>query len=107
DRRAGAISEDDARALREHAAAAHAPTVALPADIEGLVSAGQAFHRQFIGLLGNEALQGFFRRLDITGIWARAAPDIDRLGRTSATYLGELIDACVAGDRDLAKKILY
>jgi flavin reductase (DIM6/NTAB) family NADH-FMN oxidoreductase RutF/DNA-binding GntR family transcriptional regulator len=107
DKVAGAISEDDARTLREHATAAHEATIAQPADIEGLVSSGQAFHQQFIGLLGNEALQGFFRRLDITAIWARAAPDIDRLGRTSATYLRELIDACVAGDRDVAKKILY
>jgi flavin reductase (DIM6/NTAB) family NADH-FMN oxidoreductase RutF/DNA-binding GntR family transcriptional regulator len=107
DKVAGAIRKDDAETLRKHATDAHQATVAQPADIEGLVKAGHAFHQHFIGLLGNEALQGFFRRLDITAIWARAAPDIDRLGTTSAAYLGELVDACIAGDRDLAKKILY
>jgi flavin reductase (DIM6/NTAB) family NADH-FMN oxidoreductase RutF/DNA-binding GntR family transcriptional regulator len=107
DRVAGAISDDDARTLHEHASAAHEATLAQPADIEGLVSSGQGFHEHFIGLLGNEALQGFFRRLDITAVWARAAPDIDRLGNTSATYLRELVDACVTGDRDLATRILY
>jgi len=107
DKVAGSIGEDDAQALRHSAAEADEATRAQPADIDGLVRAGHAFHEHFIGLLGNEALQGFFRRLDITAVWARAAPDIDRLGKTSATYLRELIDACVAGDRDLAKQILY
>jgi DNA-binding GntR family transcriptional regulator len=107
DKVAGAIREDDARTLREHATAAYEATVAEPVNIEGLVSSGHAFHQHFIGLLGNEALQGFFRRLDISAIWARAAGDIDRLGHTSATYLRELVDACVAGERDLATKILY
>jgi 4-nitrophenol 2-monooxygenase / 4-nitrocatechol 4-monooxygenase, reductase component len=107
DKVAGAVSEDDARTLRQHATSAYEATLARPVDIDGLVTSGHAFHQHFIGLLENEALQAFFRRLDITAVWARAAPDIDRLGHTSATYLRELLDACIAGDRDLAKRILY
>jgi flavin reductase (DIM6/NTAB) family NADH-FMN oxidoreductase RutF len=107
DKVAGQIGDDDAAALRTHATDANDATTTKPADIEKLVRSGHAFHQHFIGLLGNEALQSFFRRLDINAIWMRAAPDIDRRGNTSAVYLGELVEACVAGDRELAKRILY
>jgi DNA-binding GntR family transcriptional regulator len=107
DKVAGEIATDDAQALRRYASDAYEATVSKPADIEKLVRSGHAFHEHFIGLLGNEALRGFFRRLDITAIWARAAPDIDRRGNTSAVYLGELIDACIVGDRELARQILH
>jgi flavin reductase (DIM6/NTAB) family NADH-FMN oxidoreductase RutF/DNA-binding GntR family transcriptional regulator len=107
DKVAGAIPDADADALRAHAHAAQEAATARPANIAELVTAGHAFHEHFIGLLRNDALQSFFRRLDIGGIWARAAPDIDRRGKTSASYLGELVDACVAADRDAAKQILY
>ena len=32
---------------------------------------------------------------------------MDRRGRTSAAYLGQLVDACVAGERDRATQLLY
>jgi 4-nitrophenol 2-monooxygenase / 4-nitrocatechol 4-monooxygenase, reductase component len=107
DKVSGAIAEQDAQTLRAYAATANAAAVSQPADIEGMLRAGHAFHEHFIGLLGNEALHSFFLRLDIGGIWARAAPDIDRQGKTSAAYLGELLEACMAGDGDKAKQTLY
>ncbi len=107
DKVAGSIGDHDADILRGHATDAYEATVVQPADIDRLVKAGHSFHQHFIGLLDNEALLSFFGRLDISAIWARAAPDIDRLGKTSAIYLGELVNACVAGDRELARQILY
>jgi flavin reductase (DIM6/NTAB) family NADH-FMN oxidoreductase RutF/DNA-binding GntR family transcriptional regulator len=107
DKVSGAIDDGDVETLRGHARAADAAAKGRPADIEELLRAGHAFHEHFIGLLGNEALQSFFRRLDIGGIWARAAPDIDRRGKTSASYLGELVEACASGDSDKAKQTLY
>lgn len=107
DKVSGAIEDQDAEALRGYARAAVAAAAARPADIEALLSAGHGFHERFIGLLQNEALQTFHRRLDFHGIWARVAPDTVRLGKTSAGHLGELLDACVAGDEELAKQRLY
>jgi 4-nitrophenol 2-monooxygenase / 4-nitrocatechol 4-monooxygenase, reductase component len=107
DKVSGQVGDLDAEVLRRHAHAADVAATAQPADIETMLSEGHAFHEHFIGLLGNEPLHGFFRRLDFHSIWARAAPDIDRLGRTSASYLVDLIEACVAGDAESAKNTLY
>jgi flavin reductase (DIM6/NTAB) family NADH-FMN oxidoreductase RutF/DNA-binding GntR family transcriptional regulator len=107
DKVAGAISEADAATLRAHVAGAQAAATARPPDIEALVDAGHEFHAHFIGLLENEALLSFFHRLDFTAIWRRAGPVIDRRGKTSAEYLGQLVEACLAGDGDMAKTALY
>jgi flavin reductase (DIM6/NTAB) family NADH-FMN oxidoreductase RutF/DNA-binding GntR family transcriptional regulator len=107
DKVAGTISDEDAATLREHAIAAQTAATGQPPDIDALVDAGHAFHAHFIGLLDNEALMTFFRRLDFQAIWRRAAPVIDRRGKTSAEYLGQLVDAVVAGDPKAAKAVLY
>jgi flavin reductase (DIM6/NTAB) family NADH-FMN oxidoreductase RutF/DNA-binding GntR family transcriptional regulator len=107
DKVAGALSDADARTLRAHADAAYAAATREPPDLDGLLDAGHAFHEHLIGLLHNEALLGFFQRLDFQAIWRRAAPTIDAQGRTSAAYLPELVDAFVAGDGDKAKRVLY
>jgi flavin reductase (DIM6/NTAB) family NADH-FMN oxidoreductase RutF/DNA-binding GntR family transcriptional regulator len=104
---AGALSEADARTLRDHAESAHAAALAEPPDVEGLLRSAFAFHEHFIGLLRNEALTTLFHRLDLQAIWVRASPALTRHGRPSAAYLIRLVDACVAGDRAEAKRILY
>jgi DNA-binding GntR family transcriptional regulator len=72
----------------------------------GLGRAGHQFHLHFVGLLRNEALTGFIRRLEFHAIWATVAPDLERLGKISALYLPDLVEACAAGRRDEAKKLL-
>jgi DNA-binding GntR family transcriptional regulator len=39
-------------------------------------------------------------------IWATVAPDVERLGRVNASYLPGLVEACVAGDKEEAKRLL-
>jgi flavin reductase (DIM6/NTAB) family NADH-FMN oxidoreductase RutF/DNA-binding GntR family transcriptional regulator len=107
DKVAGTLDEADAAILRGHARVAQEAVTRRPPDLDQLVNEGHAFHAHFIGLLGNEALLTFFRRLDLTAIWGRAAPVIDRRGKTSAAYLADLVDACAAGDADTAKTVLY
>ena len=107
DKVCGRLGQADAERLNVLAAATASAARAHPIDVPGLLSSGQRFHEHFIGLLGNEALESFFRRLDFRGIWSRAAPDLDRFGRTTATYLRELVDACATGDRETARRLLY
>jgi DNA-binding GntR family transcriptional regulator len=107
DKVAGAIDEADATRLRAHAEAAHAATRADPPDVQRLLRFAQAFHVEFIGLLANEALLSFFLRLDLTAIWVRASPVLTDRGRPSAAYLIRLLDACIAGDAETAREVLY
>ena len=103
---AGAMSDDDIKALRSYAEAAHAAAASRPVDMAALGRAGHHFHLHFVGLLRNEALTGFVRRLEFHAIWATVAPDLERLGKVSALYLPDLVEACAAGDRDEAKRLL-
>jgi flavin reductase (DIM6/NTAB) family NADH-FMN oxidoreductase RutF/DNA-binding GntR family transcriptional regulator len=105
--KAGQVADADATALRAYSDAAQQAATADPPNIDALVEAGHAFHRHFIGLLDNEALLTFHDRLDVQAIWRRAAPVIDKRGRTSAAYLPQLVDTFLAGDRDGAKRVLY
>jgi DNA-binding GntR family transcriptional regulator len=107
DKVAGAIGDRDAATLRAHADAAWAAATARPPDVEALVVAGHAFHAHFIGLLANEAVLSFFLRLDFQAIWRKAGPHMNGRGKTRASYLRELADACIAGDRETAKTVLY
>jgi flavin reductase (DIM6/NTAB) family NADH-FMN oxidoreductase RutF/DNA-binding GntR family transcriptional regulator len=107
DKVCGHIASADVERLQMLAASTVRAARARPMDIPGLLSSGQGFHEHFIGLLGNEVLESVFRRLDFRGIWSRAAPDLDRFGRTTATYLRDLVEACAAGDRDRARRLLY
>jgi flavin reductase (DIM6/NTAB) family NADH-FMN oxidoreductase RutF/DNA-binding GntR family transcriptional regulator len=107
DRVSGHLADADIERLTTLAAAAREAAAATPPNIPALVRSGQEFHLQFVGLLGNEALKGFFARLDFGEIWVRAAPDLAQFGRTNAAYLSELVEACRAGDRDRARRILY
>ncbi len=107
DKVSGRLAEADIETLSGLAAATQAAATASPPDIPTLVRSGQDFHAHFVGLLDNDALTGFFARLDLRGIWLRAAPDLSHFGRTNATYLGELVDACRTGDSDRARQILY
>jgi flavin reductase (DIM6/NTAB) family NADH-FMN oxidoreductase RutF/DNA-binding GntR family transcriptional regulator len=107
DKVAGALSPEDAATLREHARAAQSAVDAEPPDLKGLFVAGREFHTHFIGLLDNEALLGLYRRLDFGAIWGRAAPVVDERGQISAAYLAELAEACIAGDGERAKTVLY
>jgi flavin reductase (DIM6/NTAB) family NADH-FMN oxidoreductase RutF/DNA-binding GntR family transcriptional regulator len=107
DKLAGRLDEADATRLRALAEAAHAAAKAEPPDVDGLLRNAQEFHDGFIGLLGNEALLGFYHRLDIGAIWVRASPMLTQRGRPSAAYLIRIIDACAAGDPAEAKRILY
>jgi 4-nitrophenol 2-monooxygenase / 4-nitrocatechol 4-monooxygenase, reductase component len=103
---AGAMSDDDIDKLRSYAQAAQAAAASHPVDMAGLGRAGHEFHQHFVGLLRNEALTGFVRRLEFHAIWATVAPDLERLGKISALYLPELVESCAAGRRDEAKRIL-
>jgi 4-nitrophenol 2-monooxygenase / 4-nitrocatechol 4-monooxygenase, reductase component len=109
DKVAGSLSEEDVEALRAHARAADDAVTARPPDVDRAVAEGQAFHAHFIGLLDNELLGSFYRRMDLTGIWRRAAPSIGRIrrSRSNDSYLIDLTDACVSGQRDVAREILY
>jgi flavin reductase (DIM6/NTAB) family NADH-FMN oxidoreductase RutF/DNA-binding GntR family transcriptional regulator len=107
DKICGQLASEDVERLRALAHATAEAARARPLDVAGLLQSGQGFHEHFIGLLGNETLQVFFRRLDFRGIWSRAAPDLDRFGRTTATYLGDLVDACETGDSGAARRLLY
>lgn len=109
DKVAGSLSEEDAEVLRAHAHAADGAAAAHPPDVDRAVAEGQAFHAHFIGLLGNEPLLSLYRRIDLTAIWRRAAASLGRIApsRSNAAYLIDLTDACVAGDREQARKILH
>lgn len=107
ERLAGQFSDEQLGPLREFATAAHDAATAEPVDMVTLGRMGQRFHNHFVGLLDNETLTAFLHRLDFQGIWTRVAPDLEKVGRISADYLGELVDACVAGDRDAAVGILF
>jgi 4-nitrophenol 2-monooxygenase / 4-nitrocatechol 4-monooxygenase, reductase component len=102
----GRFSQADLNALRELADTARAAAKADPVDMVTLGKVGRQFHIRFVGLLDNEALSAFLQRLDLQGIWTRVAPDLEKMGKISADYLGELVDACVRGDRDAAVRIL-
>jgi flavin reductase (DIM6/NTAB) family NADH-FMN oxidoreductase RutF/DNA-binding GntR family transcriptional regulator len=104
---AGAMSEEDVQELRGYAQVAHNAASSQPVDMVALGRAGRDFHQHFVGLLKNEALASFVRRLDFHVIWATVAPDIERLGKINASYLVDLVDACAAGERDRAKQLLY
>jgi flavin reductase (DIM6/NTAB) family NADH-FMN oxidoreductase RutF len=103
---AGAVPPSDAKRLRALARTAEQAANQQPVDMETLGRAGRDFHQHFVGLLGNEALTSFVRRLDFHTIWATVAPDIERLGQVNASYLPQLVEACVAGDREEAKRLL-
>jgi flavin reductase (DIM6/NTAB) family NADH-FMN oxidoreductase RutF len=109
DRVAGSLSAQDADVLRAHARAADEAAAAHPPDVDRAVAEGQAFHAHFIGLLDNEPLLSFYRRIDLTAIWRRAAASLGRIApsRSNAAYLIDLTDACTAGDREQAREILH
>lgn len=106
DRFAGRLSEADAETLRSNARTAEAAAQQSPVDMATLGRAGRKFHEHFVGLLGNEALSSFVRRLDFHVIWATVAPDVERLGQINASYLPRLVECCVAGDAGEAKRLL-
>jgi flavin reductase (DIM6/NTAB) family NADH-FMN oxidoreductase RutF/DNA-binding GntR family transcriptional regulator len=106
DKVAGSLSASDAARLRTSARQAEQAANERPVDMVALGRAGRDFHEHFVGLLASEALSSFVRRLDFHVIWATVAPDIERLGRINASYLPGLVDACVAGDREEAKRLL-
>jgi flavin reductase (DIM6/NTAB) family NADH-FMN oxidoreductase RutF/DNA-binding GntR family transcriptional regulator len=104
---AGAVPDDDLDKLRSYARAAQAAAASRPVDMASLGRAGHQFHLHFVGLLRNEALTGFVRRLEFHALWATVAPDLERMGKVSvALYLPELVEACAAGRRDEAKRLL-
>lgn len=103
---AGALSAADAKSLRSSAQKAEQAANATPVDMVTLGRAGRDFHEHFVGLLGSEALSSFVRRLDFHVIWATVAPDIERLGRINASYLPKLVEACVDGDQEEAKRLI-
>lgn len=107
DKVAGHLHDVDAAHLMTLAASAREAAEASPADLSGLLRAVQDFHVHFIGLLGNDALSGFFSRLGYRPIWSREIPDPQRYGRTTAGYLADLVDACARGDADRARRTLY
>ena len=107
DKVAGALAAEDAATLRAHAQAAQSAVAGDPPDLKALYKEGREFHSHFIGLLDSEALLSFYRRLDFGAIWGRAAPVVDERGEFSAAYLGELAEACIAGDAERAKAVLY
>jgi len=106
DKVAGALSASAAERLRSSARQADEAANAHPVDMVALGRAGREFHEQFVGLLGSEAISSFVRRLDFHVIWATVAPDIERVGRINASYLPGLVDACVAGQPEVAKRLL-
>jgi flavin reductase (DIM6/NTAB) family NADH-FMN oxidoreductase RutF/DNA-binding GntR family transcriptional regulator len=103
----GAMADEDVEALRSCASVATDAADARPVDMVTLGRAGREFHERFVGLLENEAISSFIRRLDFNVIWATVAPDVERLGKISAAYLVDLVDACVAGNKEEARRILY
>jgi flavin reductase (DIM6/NTAB) family NADH-FMN oxidoreductase RutF/DNA-binding GntR family transcriptional regulator len=106
-RMAGRFSPADLDRLRELATTAQRAAVADPVDMVLLGKVGRRFHDHLVSLLDNEALGAFLHRLDVQGIWTRVAPDLEKVGKISADYLGELVDACESGDRDAAVRILF
>jgi len=107
DKVSGRIDLADAERLRALAGATRIAAHAQPPDIDELLRSGQGFHEHFIGLLDNEALKSFFQRLDFRGIWSRAAPDLESFGRTTPAYLDGLVTACVEGNSEVARQLLY
>jgi flavin reductase (DIM6/NTAB) family NADH-FMN oxidoreductase RutF/DNA-binding GntR family transcriptional regulator len=105
-RLAGQISDVDLDLLGDLAETAHQAANADPVDMALLGRVGRRFHDHFVGLLDNETLSAFLHRLDMQAIWWRVAPDLENVGRINADYLGELVAACRAGDRDAAVAIL-
>ncbi len=102
----GRFPPADLDLLRELATTARQAAVSDPVDMVLLGKVGRKFHNHLVGLLDNEALSAFLHRLDIQGIWTRVAPDLEKVGKISADYLVELVDACESGDRDAAVRIL-
>jgi flavin reductase (DIM6/NTAB) family NADH-FMN oxidoreductase RutF/DNA-binding GntR family transcriptional regulator len=103
---AGTLSEDDVADLRRRARAVEQGFSAEPADLDQILAAGQEFHERFVDLLHNDFLADAHHRLALQAIWARSLPTLDWARRVDASYLGELVEACVRGDADTARRVL-
>jgi flavin reductase (DIM6/NTAB) family NADH-FMN oxidoreductase RutF/DNA-binding GntR family transcriptional regulator len=103
---AGQIDDHEAQDLRLLADAACQSVQEAPPDLRALARAAAAFHERFVGLLGNDVTSDFYRRLQVESIWLRALRQFDGPRYSDPRYLRELVDKCVGGDADGAKRVV-
>jgi flavin reductase (DIM6/NTAB) family NADH-FMN oxidoreductase RutF/DNA-binding GntR family transcriptional regulator len=106
---AGTLDAAEVAKLSELANAACESVRRVPPDLAALGRASRAFHERFIGLLGNDLVTDFYRRLRIEAIWLRAFRHQPQPGRRyiDPRYLQQLVEACARGDKAAAKRIIF